>query len=298
MLLKDELKAYDNTEDRLAGFKKAIILQFSNYRSEQYKYAKFELFQEGVEHPDLGLIQDDDYQFDNEEVSVHLVNEVIIELGLSDLKFGIQEKHNTDYECLTFSYRLDDLWHHLVELSDFDFFVSMVILLRKAESRKSIRELLAIVSNEIKRFEIKLPDKKNEKVFIAMSFDSSMIQLREAIHEVVRQFHLDPIFIDEKEHNNQIVPEMIMEIEQCVLIIADLTHHKHGVYYEAGYAHAKGKEVIFSCKDTDYEGRHFDISHINTIKWESPNDLKDKLHKRLEATLYKMENNQFDVATC
>ena len=42
----------------------------------------------------------------------------------------------------------------------------------------------------------------------------------------------------EEEHNNQIVPEIFYEIRQSNYIIADLTGHRNGVYYEAGYAEA------------------------------------------------------------
>lgn len=292
MLLRDELATYDNSDKKLDGFKKAIILRFYRHRIEQYKRVKYELFQEGIEDPELHLFEDEDYQFDNEEVSVNLVHEILIELGVWDSNLQIQEKHSTEYDCLTFGYKFDDFWKVLADLSDFDFFVAMVILINKAESRKCIRELLSIVNDEINRFGIKLPVKKNEKVFIAMSFDPSMKQVRDSINEVVRRFQLEPIFIDEKEHNNQIVPEMLMEIEQSIILIAELTHHKQGVYFEAGYALAKDKEVIYCCRDTDYENRHFDISHINTIKWEGYDDLKDKLSKRMEATMYKIKNVQ------
>lgn len=291
MLLRDELKAYDNTEDRLEGFKKAIILQFNRYRSKESKLVEFDLLQQGKEYPELALSQDDDYQYENEEVSLALVDEILIELGLSDKQLKIHEKHVVDYDCLIFYYSLSEFWNLLINLSDYDFFVAMIFLLHKEEKRKSIKKLRDIVIGEINRFDIKYMEIKNKKVFIAMSFDPLMKPVRDVIQEVVRGFKLDPILIDEKEHNNQIVPEMIMEIEQSVVLIADLTQHKQGVYYEAGYAHAKGKEVIFSCRDSEYENRHFDISHINTIKWEDFIDLEEKLNKRLKATLYKIKND-------
>ena len=36
--------------------------------------------------------------------------------------------------------------------------------------------------------------------------------------------------------------------EESAFVIADLTGGRGGVYYEAGYAMAKGKQIILSCK--------------------------------------------------
>ena len=86
-----------------------------------------------------------------------------------------------------------------------------------------------------------------------------------------------------KEHNNQIVPEIFKEIDDSEFVIADLTGHRGGVYYEAGYAMAKEKTVILSCRDG--ENTHFDVAQINTIYWQNEDDLFERLIRRIKATV-------------
>lgn len=293
MLLKDELKTFDIPEVKLLGFRNAVTMQFNRYRSELYNSSVFELDQNGENDPDFALSHDYTYQYQHNEISSSLVDEVLIELGLFNSKLKLRTNHITEYECLSTNYSLIEFWHLLTtKLSEFEFFVSMVILMREVDSRRSTRKLAEIVSREIKRFDISLPNKSKDNVFIAMSFDPSLMEIRSVLHEVIRQFQLEPIFMDEKEHNNQIVPEMIMEIEESVLVVAELTQHKHGVYYEAGFAHALGKEVVFCCKDTDYESIHFDISHTNIIRWIHTDDLKKKMYNRLKVTLFNLNKKE------
>lgn len=116
-----------------------------------------------------------------------------------------------------------------------------------------------------------------------MNFDDSMKKARNAIVDAIKSFNYDPMLIDNKEHNNQIVPEIYKEISDSIFVIADLTGQRGGVYYEAGYAVAKGKDLILCCKDG--ENPHFDVAQINTIFWKDEQSLKDKLVRRIRATI-------------
>lgn len=90
--------------------------------------------------------------------------------------------------------------------------------------------------------------RKNETVFVTMSFSDKMKKARKQISEAIQEFGFIPVLIDIKEHNNQIVPEIYKEIESCTFVIADLSGQRGGVYYEAGYAVGKDKQVILTCK--------------------------------------------------
>ena len=95
-----------------------------------------------------------------------------------------------------------------------------------------------------------------------------------------------PIFMDEIEHNNQIVPEMLHEIRQSKFVVAEFTKHNNGAYYEAGYAAGLGKEVIHICKKDSFDkGIHFDVKQVNTIIWETEVELTKRLLKRIEAII-------------
>ena len=123
-------------------------------------------------------------------------------------------------------------------------------------------------------------------VFVAMSFDKNMKEIREAICKAIEGAKYRPIFMDEIEHNKQIVPEMLYEIRQSKFVVAEFTGHNNGAYYEAGYAAGLGKEVIHICKKDSFDkGIHFDLKQVNTIIWETEAELTERLLKRIEATI-------------
>lgn len=139
--------------------------------------------------------------------------------------------------------------------------------------------------------------RKNEtkkQAFIAMWFDKngSMEDTRATIINAITDSGYLPMIIDIKEHNNQIVPEIFYEIRQSNFVIADLTGHRNGVYYEAGYAEALGKPVILSCKESDFDNRHFDVAQKNTIVWKDQEDLYKRLVDRITATVGSLKKNR------
>lgn len=121
--------------------------------------------------------------------------------------------------------------------------------------------------------------------FIAMWFNPEVMKARKAIMEAVEDTGYIPIIIDMKEHNNQIVPEIIHEIQQSKFVIADFTGHRGGVYFEAGYAQGYGKEVIATCNKDFFNDMHFDLKQKNTIVWKDEIELKEKLIARIRATI-------------
>jgi len=126
---------------------------------------------------------------------------------------------------------------------------------------------------------------EHPQAFIAMRFSDEMNDARDSIKKAILDSGYIPIIIDEKEHNNQIVPEIFYEIQKSKFLIADLTHHRNGVYYEAGYAQGLGKEVILTCRKDEFKERHFDVAQISTIDWSDENDLYTRLLRRIEATV-------------
>lgn len=129
-------------------------------------------------------------------------------------------------------------------------------------------------------------EKETKSVFVAMSFAPDMVKVREAIKKAIHDCGYVPRIMDEIEHNHQIVPEMLYEIREAKFVIAELTGHNNGAYFEAGYALGYGKEVIHVCnKEKFKEDGHFDVKQINTVMWESTDDLTEKLIARIKATI-------------
>lgn len=127
---------------------------------------------------------------------------------------------------------------------------------------------------------------KSKKVFIAMSFADDMIETRETIKKAIVASGYIPRIMDEIEHNHQIVPEMLYEIREARFVIAELTGHNNGAYFEAGYALGIGKDVIQVCSAEKFgTDCHFDVKQINTIIWENQDDLLKRLTNRIKATI-------------
>ena len=128
----------------------------------------------------------------------------------------------------------------------------------------------------------------NNQGFIAMSFSDDTKTISESFKKAIGKCGYIPRRIDEKEHNNQIVPEILFEISRSKFVVVDVTYPNFGAYYEAGYAEALGKEVIICCRDKEFNGDsrpHFDIAQKSTIVWKDEDDLENRLYRRIEATV-------------
>ncbi len=142
--------------------------------------------------------------------------------------------------------------------------------------------------------ELKRRHAETKQAFIAMSFSPEVQYIRDAFKAAITLAGYAPMVIDEKEHNHQIVPETLLEIERSRFLVLDVTMPNYGAYYEAGYALGLGKEVIICCKQDvfdDEEGKylrpHFDIAQTSQIRWKDEADLIDRLVKRINATVDK-----------
>lgn len=131
-----------------------------------------------------------------------------------------------------------------------------------------------------------------KQAFVAMAFCKQTAEIREGFREAITASGYTMRAIDEKEHNNQIVPEIFYEIERSKFVVVDVTYPNYGAYYEAGYAYGLGKEVIVCCSKEAFENKdgthvrpHFDISQKSMVIWEDIDDLKARLQRRIEATV-------------
>ncbi len=138
--------------------------------------------------------------------------------------------------------------------------------------------------------EIQKANVESDKVFVAMWFGDEMNSVYEsAIAPAIEAMGYRPIRIDRKEHNNKIDDEIIAEIKRSKFLVADFSQGKDGarggVYYEAGFAHGRNMQVIFTCRAEDEEEIHksFDTRQHNHIFWENEKDLKKKLKNRIGA---------------
>ena len=124
------------------------------------------------------------------------------------------------------------------------------------------------------------------RAFVAMSFDASMNEAYTLGFDAgIRAAGYEPLRIDGKEHINGISDEIISEIRRSRFLVADYTLMNNGVYFEAGVAVGLGIPVIPTCRQDDLKQLHFDIRHINTLAWESPEQLARDLARRISAVI-------------
>ena len=108
-----------------------------------------------------------------------------------------------------------------------------------------------------------------------------------AIKPAIKSCGYQPIRIDEVHHHEKIDDQILRHIRESEFVVADLTGHRGGVYFEAGFALALGKPVIWTCRADDFDGAHFDVNHYHIIKWKTHDELREFLNNKLVALFGK-----------
>jgi hypothetical protein len=166
-------------------------------------------------------------------------------------------------------------------------------ILRYLEERKYVRFLndgnghSHLTGNGFREID-RLRETRGESIlgFVAMWFDSQMdVIWRDGLKPAIEAAGYEPIRLDETEHNNKICDEIIAKIRRARFVVADCTGQSRGVYYEAGFATGLGVPVLFTFREGDEDGLHFDVRQFNTVRWTDAADLKSKLTTRICATI-------------
>ena len=137
----------------------------------------------------------------------------------------------------------------------------------------------------MKTIELTEEGEKSNNCFVAMSFDPSTKNAREAIKKAIRKTGYEPIIIDELliDSDRTINDEIIASLKKSKFCIADFSLHSKGVYFESGFALGQGKKVIYVCSKTEFEKAHFDIRPLQHIIYESTDQLTKDLINKIEA---------------
>ena len=139
------------------------------------------------------------------------------------------------------------------------------------------------------------PITKRNQIFVAMMFSGETVSTYEQVYKpVIQSLNFSVMRIDEKQFNGSIIGEITTEITDSVALIADLTGNRGGVYYEAGIARGLQLcnhpiKLILTCKRSFFDDKkvHFDVSGDNIVLYDSDEDLRQKLLKRLQVVLDK-----------
>lgn len=120
---------------------------------------------------------------------------------------------------------------------------------------------------------------KKPKVFVAMAFDHEDTDTfyEKAVVPAIKNAGGTPVRVDQKKEFGFLNVKIIRLMEESDAALVDLTYERPSVYYEAGFFHGKGKNVVFSVRadhlDRNVTGNrvHFDVEQREIEPWNSCN---------------------------
>ena len=172
-----------------------------------------------------------------------------------------------------------------------------------------LRRQLEIRIREQEAFPAKLEPKvaTNEMFVIIAARPELTPFLKHAALPAILDNRLDPFVMAEREPEDGSITSSIMtHLEKAKLLTADLTFERPNCYYEAGYAHAKSKKVIFSAREDHNprrEGRqsgdpkvHFDLDNHRFTFWREGHweNVREELRERISEALLLLGTSAAD----
>jgi hypothetical protein len=155
---------------------------------------------------------------------------------------------------------------------------------RNNVTEEFLRDIRLIQSTHLSRSLLQQTlSKPLKRIFVIMKFGDRHLDsaYKGVIKPVGELFGFEVIRIDEIEDSGNISTQVLENIARSQIIIAELTGERPNCYYECGYAHALGREIIFVIRKG--EKIHFDLSNYRFIQWETEHELRRKLRRRLDS---------------
>jgi len=122
--------------------------------------------------------------------------------------------------------------------------------------------------------------------FVVMSFSGNPIlqsYYEEGVKPAIEKAGLECVRVDEEHFTGSISERIKHNIATCRIVVVDLTEDRPNCYFEAGFAVACGKPMIFQRLDAPkYKARFdFNLKDFPHIVYGTISDLRKELHARL-----------------
>jgi len=128
------------------------------------------------------------------------------------------------------------------------------------------------------------------KVFVVMQFSEPYQELyQDVIQPVTRDFGLEAHHAGEVFGPGIILDDIVHDINEAKIVVAEITEQNQNVFYELGYAHALRKPTILLAeKNKDLP---FDVSGYRCLFYENSiggkRKVEEGLRKHLQAILHE-----------
>jgi len=155
------------------------------------------------------------------------------------------------------------------ELKPFDCTSEFIEKVREIQATPEMRSLLQ-----------KAFHPPEQQVFVIMKFGDKHLDSAYSgvIKPLSQEFGLKVVRVDEIQDSGKINDQILENIAKSCLIISDLSGERPNCYYETGFAHALGKNIILTIhKASDI---HFDLSSHRFIQWDTESELRSALKAR------------------
>lgn len=169
------------------------------------------------------------------------------------------------------------------------------------EDKTPFNDSLNFTMKGWKQIQIEREKTNTNKVFIATQFmwpkdDNLRAEVMEAIKRACHRLGWQADIVSQG-HTDSITDKILSEIRSCKFVVAELTYHNRGVYFESGYARGLGKNVFHMVhkdftktnREADAEAKrmHFDIQQVQYRSWETAAEAEEKLYDWINSTIGK-----------
>ncbi|WP_062058016.1 hypothetical protein [Cellvibrio sp. OA-2007] len=160
------------------------------------------------------------------------------------------------------------------EYGEFDCTSEFVEKVKELQTNPSTRSLLELAFR-----------KPENQIFVIMKFGDPLLDsaYEGVIKPLGKEFDICVVRVDEIQDSGKINDQILENIAKSRLVISDLSGERPNCYYETGFSHALGKDIILTIhKDSDV---HFDLTNYRFIKWGTEKELRDRLRERMSSML-------------
>lgn len=137
--------------------------------------------------------------------------------------------------------------------------------------------------------------KDTNQCFVAMRFSDEFENVwRKGIKPAITDAGYRPYRIDSEPHIDRIDAKIMTEIKKSKFLVAEVSAHNNGVYFEAGYAFGLNIPVFWVVSQDELKNVHFDTRQYRHVVYKDEESLKNDLHYLIVAVVGEQTSSRDD----